>query len=422
MGKGEIIQKGEKGLYKVKLLYDRVKITSEIAALAAKVESITIKIAGMEDGREKDLMVLQKTSIEKRKRYLETVAPEENPIVSAWCADMTKDLGGIVGTIEVPGEAKHVNIRPGYNEGANYDVQRDGQLQSAGAGSAAGAFYNLAMLPGWQKWKPTYRYGVIKSINHDQDVCNVELDNALSTVKNLPVNQDFQLSIPIEYMQCNSSCFKIGDRVIVEFAGQKWDSGKVIGFQSDPRSCYWESFDGFNLCDEHIWNINIVGYEFQCVLPYGYNSEMSYSYDLKKDVFSLDVTFDLSGYFLTYPYWDATISGIGDESISAKFCKFKINTVVTGSGSGSDRSFIALKLKFDDDSISVFLLAGDATVHYSGTEYDYTGHGGESTEIDLAALGITTQKIIAVSMDTYCVGQGTLNWEWEYIDFYQEKE
>ena len=104
----------------------------------------------MPDGVEKNLATLKLRSFQLRKSYLIGNTPSD-PIVNAWCADLTEDLSGEIGTIEVPGERGTVLIQPGYGGNAVYDSSRDGQLQPLIACPAAQVFYNLAMLPGWQK-------------------------------------------------------------------------------------------------------------------------------------------------------------------------------------------------------------------------------------------------------------------------------
>jgi hypothetical protein len=136
----------------------------------------------------------------------------------------------------VPGESVEFNIQPGYDGNAVYDSARDGQLTPTLAMTPAAAFYNLAMLPGWQKWKPTYRYGTITAV--DGDLANVTLDAATSTQQGLGVNQESTLSdVPIEYMTCNGSSFEVGDEVLVKFAGQEWSSPIVVGFKDNPAAC-----------------------------------------------------------------------------------------------------------------------------------------------------------------------------------------
>jgi hypothetical protein len=161
-----------------------------------------------------------------------------DPVVSAWCADLTTNLTGIVGTIEVPGERGLVNIKPGYQSGQVYDSAKDGQLQPVKAGTPSSVAYNFAMFPGWQKWKPTYRYGTITAIDYDADTATVLLDVVYSSAKNIPINQAPTLTgVPVEYMECNAGAFSVGDKVLVKFTDQDWTKPKVVGFKVNPKPC-----------------------------------------------------------------------------------------------------------------------------------------------------------------------------------------
>ena len=95
--------------------------------------------------------------------YKDDGTPEVKP---AWCADLTEDLSGDVGIIEIAGDiAKGVNVHPGFNNAAAYNAARDGVMyevpQPPGTQPPAGVYWNLAMRDGWQKWRPNYRYGTI---------------------------------------------------------------------------------------------------------------------------------------------------------------------------------------------------------------------------------------------------------------------
>lgn len=236
MGKGVIISGGEDGQYQVQLKLNKGRIEALIVALTKQIAIFETKIEAMEDGPAKEVAILIKTAMEKRKEFLEGADVPNDPIISAWCADLTEDLAGDVGTIEIPGERKAVNIQPGYNGNATFNQPRDGQLEPAIAGTPAGVFYNLAMLPGWQKWRPSYRFGTITSINGD--TCTVSLESAHSSQQNLDVNQSSALyNVPIEYMTCNGAAFSEGDGVIIEFEDRDWNKPKVIGFDAEPKPC-----------------------------------------------------------------------------------------------------------------------------------------------------------------------------------------
>ena len=239
MGKAEIISGGTDGEYTVRILLDRARVEGEIAVLETQISALDDRISGMEDGPEKDRVRLQKTALEKRKILIEdTLLMASDPEVAAWCADLTEDLTGQVGTAEIPDERGTVQVLPGYGGGAAYSASRDGRLQPSASGTPAGVFWNWALLPGWQKWRPGYRHGTITAIDYDADTCDVTLEYAFSSAQALGVNQTDTLSgVPIDYMDCNANAFEVGDSVLIQFENRDWNSPKVIGFKTDPKPC-----------------------------------------------------------------------------------------------------------------------------------------------------------------------------------------
>ena len=139
-------------------------------------------------------------------------------------------------------------------------LQSAGQLAPILGMTPAQAAFNWAILPGWQKWKPTYRVGEIIEINYDQNTADIELDEALSVAQSLNVNQagyvwdeineewgieeskPILYDVPVEYMLCDAGAFIEGDRVVVEFSNQNWEDAKVIGFEENPQPCSGPAF------------------------------------------------------------------------------------------------------------------------------------------------------------------------------------
>ena len=188
----------------------------------------------------RDKLRVEQRSLEVRIKADEALIARINSLpplrqMQAWCADYTDDLSGEVATAEVPGEIGSVIIKPGF-EGANqWSATADGAMQPALASTPAATFYNLAMLPGWQKWRPTYRTATITSINGD--TCSIALDAATSSQQELNVNASSNYSgVPILYMDCNGAAFEQGDKVLVAFAGNI-NGPTVVGFESAPRVC-----------------------------------------------------------------------------------------------------------------------------------------------------------------------------------------
>jgi len=236
MGKGLITGNGAGGNYLVKILHNTTQLDRAKQAIQQNIVALTaLYNAEVVDLVKKNIYKLQIKSCEKQLEYYDNYVPEDE-IKQAWCADLTEDLSGTVGTIEVPGEVGIIQIKPGFTDRAVYVQATDGQLAPTAAMSAAGAFYNIAMLPGWQKWKPTYRYATIDSISGDK--ADITLELAHSSQQDLYINQaDTLTNVPIEYMTCNGGAFSEGDEVLVKFTGQNWIAPKIVGFKDNPQSC-----------------------------------------------------------------------------------------------------------------------------------------------------------------------------------------
>jgi len=240
MGKGQIVNDFGDGRYAVKLLQNREKADQALARIDTWIALNQTRQDALPPGdpeHKLPMLKLSMASLLKQKEYLLLIPADET--IDAWCADRTEELSGVVGTIEINGDPNAtVNIRPGYTDNAAHVPARDGQEMNIRAMTPEQAFYNLAMMPGWQKWKPTYRVGAITSI--DGDTCSVMLDDANSSIKGAEynINQAWDLTdVDIEYMNCNGSAFESGDRVIVQFIGQDFETPKVIGFEDNPKPC-----------------------------------------------------------------------------------------------------------------------------------------------------------------------------------------
>jgi len=125
-----------------------------------------------------NLLGLELASVNKRLAEIETALTVESRTV--WCADYSEALKGTVGTIEINGEAGQINIVPEGKSGI-------GLLQHPLAMTPSGVFYNWALLPAWQKWKPTYRIGIITSVEKADGKVDVGIPDQFS--EGLAINQ-----------------------------------------------------------------------------------------------------------------------------------------------------------------------------------------------------------------------------------------
>jgi len=152
----------------------------------------------------------------------------------AWCADYTEDAaaGAVVATLDIPGESSLIVLAPGCRAA----TAADGVLTAREVMSPEQAYYNAAILPGWQKWLPTYRWGTITALDHDADRMAVALAAATSSAQRLSVDQSSTLdNVPADYMQTGTAVFEVGDRVVIGFTGQDWSAPRCLGFLDHPR-------------------------------------------------------------------------------------------------------------------------------------------------------------------------------------------
>ena len=180
-------------------------------------------------------VVLKQQSLMNKRSYIENQSSED--IRTVWCADCQRTLTGSVGTLEIPGTDDLVLIYPGGADGTDseYSSSRDGQLRSVSAMSPAEAAWNYTMFPGWQKYKPTYRLGKITDRPPGHAKCSVLLD-AYSTAQGLDTDVTRTLTnVPMVYKnRDDGGPYVVGDRVVVEFQNQNWESPRVIGFEDYP--------------------------------------------------------------------------------------------------------------------------------------------------------------------------------------------
>ena len=179
-----------------------------------------------------DLLTDEKTGLTKKKKYWTDLTLQEEKNV--WCADVTEDATGKVATLEIPGENNMVVIKPG----APAHTDADGKLVARAIQHPNQAFFNAAILPGWQKYLPTYRRGTITELDTELDTASVTLADDKSSAQNLGINKVSELkNVPVKYMECNASAFEVGDTVVVQFDDQSWGKPKITGFVREPKPC-----------------------------------------------------------------------------------------------------------------------------------------------------------------------------------------
>ena len=385
---------------------------------------------------DKNIEELDKTALEKHKEFLEDPANTPvNPTEDIWCADLTEDLSGDVGIIEVAGAVgKGLNLQPGYEGNADYGGARDGMLKPAIAISSPGLYWNWAMRDGWQKWKPNYRYGTIAEIYYDTDTCDINLEECESTDTVQDANQDTALAgVPIEYMDCDSAAFNVDDEVIVKFEDNDWTDPKVIGFKEEPKSCTWERWDSSDepdLCKNHqweVWNVNDPDYDYiVCpTLPWiGDLTTWGGTFGTQTvDILDGVVSFSFDALADDERSTDLELQWTKDNNPDTEIDlavtnKLKIKFTMTGTGESADglREYGIYITTVEGDSAFLYIYNSDETLSY--WDYEITDNIGEEQTLTLADYGIASGILKKFTFSFWvkgeiCTGEMTC----DYIDF-----
>jgi hypothetical protein len=238
VGKAVIISEAGDGQYTISTSFDTTAAEVTLAKLQAILAGVQAEIDGGADDVRLILLNARKTALNKQITRISRAAGMTREM-SAWCADLTTGLTGEVGTIEIGTEAANgVNIKPGYGGGQAYSPAGDGIETPFLTLPVSTAIMNFAVLPGIQKWRPTYRYGIVSNIDKVADTATVTVSACHSSIQNLDINQASVLNdVPVEYMACNAAAFEDGDAVIVKFEGFAQASPKVVGFKDHPKAC-----------------------------------------------------------------------------------------------------------------------------------------------------------------------------------------
>ncbi len=219
---------------------------------------------------DEDIKRIKKERIEndKKIKFLEDIlAKYDHKIVDVWCANYAYNLkvGDTYNTMEVPGyyqdetvprwttitlpsgnavnvsyDERSLNIAP---SGKNFPSH--GDLIIAETMKAAAVYYNCAMEAGHHKWKPTWRYGILKSdtsviqsisvsdvLLHELHVRGFDKEQTMM----IDVERDLK-QVPIVYPPCDGKAFKKDDEVLVLFEGLDRTKPKIIGFRREPAEC-----------------------------------------------------------------------------------------------------------------------------------------------------------------------------------------
>ena len=207
-------------------LIDKTKVnkaTADINKSLAELLAADASIAGE---------TLKRSGLDEQLVKVKASQAEAAKVKEVWCATYSDQfkIGDKVDTIEIDDQSSLMLIAP---EGV---ASTPGQLKRTDMSLPSEAFYNCAMLPGVQKWKPRYKFGIITAINKPLNLCTIKLTETSVTKKNTLATETLT-EVPIDYLKCNSAVFNIGTPVVIEFTTRKLTLPRVIGFQNNPRPC-----------------------------------------------------------------------------------------------------------------------------------------------------------------------------------------
>jgi uncharacterized protein YkwD len=225
------------------------EIVDDVPEGPPAVENALTKLQGRAIELEFMLMqaALLEAEINNAKKQLEQLRPliDDPKELEVWCADYSTDLPEnlVVGVAEMYGEGieRPAVILPDKAllttaPRSDWVAARDGLMQSRQGMTPEQVYANAAILPGWQKFKPMYRRGVVESLDHEANTARVGLIAVSSTADGLNINQAEVLEgVPVSHIWGNSFAFEPGDDVAVRFDGKDWESPKLIGFWTEPR-------------------------------------------------------------------------------------------------------------------------------------------------------------------------------------------
>lgn len=129
----------------------------------------------------------------------------------------------------------HLLIYPGHSNNALYLPGTHGKNTPTAFLTPEAAFYNAALFPAWQKWKPTYRVADITSIYGD--LCSVAIYDPRTDEQQGDIDVDYDITyinVPFNVKSYAADRFAEGDRVIIRFVDQNYESPEVFGYYENP--------------------------------------------------------------------------------------------------------------------------------------------------------------------------------------------
>src|SRR5574343_1998280 len=133
-------------------------------AIKKQIDAKTVEVNQQQSLIRQSRAALSLTELQYKAAQLEQGTIEQLNVTAthgAWCADLTEQASGAVATLEIPGESDLILIKPG----APAPVAADGALVAREMQTPQQVFWNAAVLPGWQKYLPPYRWVTITAVH-----------------------------------------------------------------------------------------------------------------------------------------------------------------------------------------------------------------------------------------------------------------
>lgn len=179
----------------------------------------------------------------------------EGPVIHAWACEPVLDLepGDLVATAEVPGwyDREPVSATTSAGGGTIEYLERDinvtgyvgGQLRHADALNDPLIAHHVALEPGWAKWRPNWRHGIVTALRTAGPTYFADVDlnpTTCRTFDRLGAALDINQSSAVTDAQCIVGCpemLEVGDEVLVLFLDWDWGRPAVIGWRREPPAC-----------------------------------------------------------------------------------------------------------------------------------------------------------------------------------------
>lgn len=196
---------------------------------------------------------VQQAKIEAARVVYQAELNTDLEMMEVWVADWTEDTenpapASKTGTIEVWGmryatdscrvPRKKIILVPQYDTAERvYQATPDFQITGPMNSEACRVFDMLATWCWVQEHRPRYITARITALS--------QVTRLASVIRTTPVGLDAiegvtewtADGVEFHYRDCGSRAFRVGDRVIVEFAGANKLRPRIIGFEDNPRPC-----------------------------------------------------------------------------------------------------------------------------------------------------------------------------------------